>query len=80
MLIYDNAVIMKQGSGRIVCAGAFVIHHDSALFQKVGTTCFGTGSLSRILVLRLSPGAPPEFPPSHLQPQLWGPGGRGGRG
>ena len=38
MLIYYNAIIMKQGSCRVSCAGVFMSHHDSALFQKAGTT------------------------------------------
>ena len=47
-----------------------MIHHDSALSQKVGTTGLRTGSLSCIDVLYLSPGAPPEFSPSDcLLPQ-----------
>ena len=46
-----------------------MIHHDLALFQKVGTTGFRTGSLSYMDVLYLSPGAPPEFPPSYLLTQ-----------
>ena len=45
-----------------------MIHHDSALSQKVGTTGLRTGSLSCIDVLYLSPGAPPEFPLSCLSP------------
>ena len=70
MLFYYNAIIMKKGSHSIVCAGAFTIHHDSALFQKAGTTGFRTGSLFCFVVLYLSPGAPLEFPPSYLVPQL----------
>ena len=61
---------MNQGSCSIFCAGAFMSHHDSVLFQKGGTTGLTTGSLSCIDVLYLSPGAPPEFPPSYLLPQL----------
>ena len=64
MPIYYNAIIMKQGLCSIFCAGTFVSHCDSALFQKVGTAGLRTGSLSCIDVLYLSPGAPPEFPPS----------------
>ena len=64
MLISYNAIIMKQGSCSIFCAGAFMSHHDSALFQKLGTTCFRTGSPSDIDVLYLNPGAPQGFPPS----------------
>ena len=64
MLIYYNAIIMKQGSCSIFCAGASMIHHDSALFQKAGTTGLRTGSLSCIDVLYLSLGAPLEFPSS----------------
>ena len=36
MLIYYNAIIMKQGSCSIFCACAVMIHHDSVPFQKVG--------------------------------------------
>ena len=61
MLIYYNAVIMKQGSCSISCAGAVMIHCDSVLFQKAGTTCLRTGSLSCSDVLGLGPGAPPEL-------------------
>ena len=62
MLIHYNAIIMKQGSCSIFCAVAFMSHHDSVLFHKAGTTGL-TGSLSRMDVLYLSPGAPLEFPP-----------------
>ena len=48
-----------------------MIHHDSALFQKVGTTSLRIGSLSCMDVLYLSPGAPLECPPSYLLPQEW---------
>ena len=68
MLIYYNAIIMKQGSCSVFCAGPFMSHHDSALFQKAGSISLRTGSLSRIDVLYLSPGAPPGFPPSWLSP------------
>ena len=61
MLIYCNAIIMKQGSCSIFCAGAVMTHHDTALFQKAGTTGLRTGSLSCIDVPCPSPGAPPEF-------------------
>ena len=64
MLIYYNDIIMKQGSYSVFCTGAFMSHHDSVFFQKAGTTGLRTGSLSRMDVLYLSPGAPPEFPPS----------------
>ena len=60
-LIYCNAIIMKQGSCSIFCAGAVMTHHDTALFQKAGTTGLRTGSLSCIDVPCPSPGAPPEF-------------------
>ena len=76
MLIYYDAVIMKQGSCSIFWAGAVVIHHDSVLFQKGGgqPTSLRTGSLSCIDVFCLSPEAPPEFPPSYLRPQdQWSP-------
>ena len=71
MLIYYNAIIMKQGSYRIFCAGAFMIHHDSVLFQKAGTTGHRTGlcpvSMSFILAL----GHPLSFLlPDSLLPQL----------
>ena len=46
-----------------------MIHHDSALSQKAGTTDLRTGSLSCIDGLYLSPEAPLEFPPSHILPQ-----------
>ena len=68
MLIYCNAILMKQESHSVFCRGAFMSHHDSLLFQKAGTTGLRTGSLSCINVLYLSPGAPPEFPPSRLSP------------
>ena len=61
---------MKEGSCSIFCTGTFMSHHDSALFQKAGTTGLSTGSLSCLDVLYLSPGAPPEFPPSYLLPHL----------
>ena len=64
MLIYYNAIIMKLGSCSIFCADAFVIHYDSVLFQKVGTTGLRTGSVSCIDVFYLSPGAPLELLPS----------------
>ena len=64
MLIYFNAVIMKQGSCSIFCAGAFMIHHDSGLFQEAGTTDLRTGFLSCIDEPCPSPGAPLEFPHS----------------
>ena len=64
MLIYYNAIIMKQGSCSIFCSGTFMSSHDSVLFQKAGTTGLRTGSLSCMDVLYLSPGAPLEFPPS----------------
>ena len=48
-----------------------MIHHDSVLFQKAGTTGFRTGSLWCIDVLYLSPGAPLEFLlPDYLLSQL----------
>ena len=68
MLIYYNAIIMKQGSGSIFCTGPFMSHHDSVLSQKSGTTGLRTGSLFCTIVLYLSPGAPLEFPPSLLSP------------
>ena len=68
MLIYCNAIILKHRSCSIFCAGIFMSHHDSVPFQKSGTTGLRTGSLSCIHVLYLSPGAPPEFPPSWLSP------------
>ena len=43
MLFYY--VIQKQGSCGIFCKGAFMIHHDSVLFQKVAGKRFQTGSL-----------------------------------
>ena len=64
MLIYYNDIIIKQGSCSVFWAGAFMIHHDSVLFQKTGTTRLRTGSLSCTAVLYLSPGAPLEFTPS----------------
>ena len=70
MLIYYNAIIMKQRSGSIFCSGVYMIHYYSVLFQKAGTTGLRTRSLSRVDVLYLRPGAPPEFPPSHLLPHL----------
>ncbi|KAF6120095.1 hypothetical protein HJG60_010421 [Phyllostomus discolor] len=69
MLIYCNAIKMKQGSCSI-CTVAFMIHHDSALFLKAGTTCPRTGSLSYINVLYLSSGAPLEFSPDYFLPQI----------
>ena len=68
MLIYYNAIVMKQGPCSIFCAGAFMSHHDSALFHKAEATSLRTGCLSCMAVLYLSPGAPPEFPPSRLSP------------
>ena len=59
---------MKQGSCSIFCAGTFMIHHDSVLFQKAGTTGLRTGPLSSIIVLYISPGAPLEFPSFSLSP------------
>ena len=61
MLIYYNAIIMKQRSCSIFCAGAVISHHDSALFQKAGTTGLRTGSLSCMDVLCLSQGATLEI-------------------
>ena len=69
MLIYYNAIVMKQGSRSIFCKGAVMIHHDLALSQKVGTTGLRTGSLSYTDVLYLSPEALREFPHSYLLPQ-----------
>ena len=43
MLIYYNAIMMKQGSCSIFCTGAVMSHHDSALFQKAGTTVLEQG-------------------------------------
>ena len=51
MLIYYNDIIMNQASRSIFCADAFRSRHDSALFQKAGTTSLRTGSLSFILAL-----------------------------
>ena len=70
MLIYYSAIRMQPGSCSIFCTGVFLCHHDSVLFQKLGTTGLRTGSLSCMDVLYLSPGAPPEFPPSYLLPHL----------
>ena len=69
MLIYFNAIITKKGSCSIFCAGAFMSHHDSAASPESGTTGLRTGSLSSVNDLYLSPGAPPEFPPSYFMPQ-----------
>ena len=61
MLIYYNAIIMKQESCSIFYTGAVMTHHDSVLFQKDGATCVGTASLSCINVFCPIPGAPPEL-------------------
>ena len=66
MLIYCNDIIMKQGSYSFFCAGAVMIHHDSAVFQKVGTMGLRRGSLSCFSVVCLNPGVPLEF---YLLPQ-----------
>ena len=70
MLIYYNVIKMKHGPCSTFCTGAVMIHQDSELFQKVGTTSLRTGSLFCINVLCLSPGVPLKFPPSYLLP-LW---------
>ena len=55
MLIYYNDIIMKQESRSIFCAGAFMSHHDSALFQKAGTTVLehGVFAVSTSFILAL---------------------------
>ena len=64
MFIYHNAIIMKQGPCSIFCEGAFMIHHDSALFQKARTTGLRTESVSCINVPCRRPGVPLESPHS----------------
>ena len=51
MLIYCNAIIMKQGLRNVFCISAVISHRDSALFQKAGATGLRTGPLSRTDVL-----------------------------
>ena len=63
MLIYYNAITMKQGLCSIFCAGTAIIHHNPVLFQKAWKSGLRTGSLSYIDFLYLSPGAPLESPP-----------------
>ena len=67
MLIYYNAIIMKQGSGRIFCAGAVTIHHDSVLFQKAVQLVLEEGLCPVLMSLVLALGHLWSFlPPEEL--------------
>ena len=56
MLIYYNAITMKQGLCSIFCAGTAIIHHNPVLFQKAWKSGLRTELLSCVDVLCLSPG------------------------